>query len=220
MGRGNSREGGARKCVRTLSVRIGSHPSFDHPSFDNTMITNKNAPFPKTPPPDRPRARPRAGCRRLISGAAPAAALREDVRPPPPSRTKWTRRVPHPVLIGHAASLSQARAAWEDGQHQRGPPAHRPARAQRGPRPRSRAVTRAYGYIYSFIYFWGRSCARCAASTTTWWARARAARARAARARCSTARSSCARRTSSSSSPPPLSTPLVLSGHAASLTSY
>ena len=26
---------------------------------------------------------------------------------PPPPRTKWTRRVPHPVLIGHAASLSQ-----------------------------------------------------------------------------------------------------------------
>jgi hypothetical protein len=24
--------------------------------------------------------------------------------PPPPSRTKWTRFVPHPVLIGHAAS--------------------------------------------------------------------------------------------------------------------
>ena len=29
--------------------------------------------------------------------------------PPPPPRTKWTRRVPHPVLIGHAASLSQVR---------------------------------------------------------------------------------------------------------------
>jgi hypothetical protein len=29
--------------------------------------------------------------------------------PPPPSRTKWTRRVPHPVLIGHAASLSQVK---------------------------------------------------------------------------------------------------------------
>jgi hypothetical protein len=29
---------------------------------------------------------------------------------PPPLRTKWTRRVPHPVLIGHAASLSQVRA--------------------------------------------------------------------------------------------------------------
>jgi hypothetical protein len=25
--------------------------------------------------------------------------------PPLPLRTKWTRRVPHPVLIGHAASL-------------------------------------------------------------------------------------------------------------------
>jgi len=28
--------------------------------------------------------------------------------PPPPPRTKWTRRVPHPVLIGHAASLTVA----------------------------------------------------------------------------------------------------------------
>jgi len=28
-------------------------------------------------------------------------------RDPPPPRTKWTGRVPHPVLIGHAASLSQ-----------------------------------------------------------------------------------------------------------------
>ena len=26
--------------------------------------------------------------------------------PPPPPRTKWTRRVPRPVLIGHAASLT------------------------------------------------------------------------------------------------------------------
>jgi len=26
--------------------------------------------------------------------------------PPLPPRTKWTRRVPHPVLIGHAASLT------------------------------------------------------------------------------------------------------------------
>jgi hypothetical protein len=31
--------------------------------------------------------------------------------PPPPPRTKWTRRVPHPVLIGHAASLTYARSA-------------------------------------------------------------------------------------------------------------
>jgi replicative superfamily II helicase len=26
--------------------------------------------------------------------------------PPPLPRTKWTRRIPHPVLIGHAASLT------------------------------------------------------------------------------------------------------------------
>ena len=32
--------------------------------------------------------------------------------PPPLSRTKWTRRVPHPVLIGHAASLSQVEFAF------------------------------------------------------------------------------------------------------------
>jgi hypothetical protein len=28
-----------------------------------------------------------------------------ELPPPPPPRTKWTRRVPHPVLIGHAASI-------------------------------------------------------------------------------------------------------------------
>ena len=33
--------------------------------------------------------------------------------PPLPPRTKWTRRVPHPVLIGHAASLSQVPAPGE-----------------------------------------------------------------------------------------------------------
>jgi hypothetical protein len=31
--------------------------------------------------------------------------LRARSPPPPSPRTKWTRRVPHPVLIGHAASL-------------------------------------------------------------------------------------------------------------------
>ena len=53
-------------------------------------------------------------------GAAPApqplgAALVDldtQAQPPPPppppcSRTRWTRRVPHPVLIGHAASLTR-----------------------------------------------------------------------------------------------------------------
>jgi hypothetical protein len=40
------------------------------------------------------------------AGARAAVAARERLPPPPPApRTKWTRRVPHPVLTGHAASL-------------------------------------------------------------------------------------------------------------------
>ena len=31
--------------------------------------------------------------------------------PRPSPRTDWTRRVPHPVLFGHAASVSNSRAA-------------------------------------------------------------------------------------------------------------
>ena len=49
-------------------------------------------------------------------------------RPPPPLRTKWTRRVPHPVLIGHAASLTpyaSERGPWHvDDERRR---AQRPA---------------------------------------------------------------------------------------------
>ena len=41
-----------------------------------------------------------------LSPPAALAALRVLPPPPPRSRTKWTRRVPHPVLIGHAASLT------------------------------------------------------------------------------------------------------------------
>jgi len=37
--------------------------------------------------------------------------------PPPPSRTKWTRRVPHPVLIGHAASLTPSDLKGEGAGH-------------------------------------------------------------------------------------------------------
>jgi hypothetical protein len=32
--------------------------------------------------------------------------------PPLPPRTDWTRRVPHPVLIGHAASLTPCVCAF------------------------------------------------------------------------------------------------------------
>ena len=41
----------------------------------------------------------------------PPPAARVTPPPHPPPRTKWTRRVPHPVLIGHAASASLARGS-------------------------------------------------------------------------------------------------------------
>ena len=33
--------------------------------------------------------------------------LIKDICAPPPPRTKWTRHVPHPVLIGHATVLTK-----------------------------------------------------------------------------------------------------------------
>jgi len=68
---------------------------------------------------------------------------------PPPSfpRTKWTRRVPHPVLIGHAASLSQVR--WPAGSRAeaRSLPARAAApHARRAARqPRRARLARAHG---------------------------------------------------------------------------
>jgi len=53
--------------------------------------------------------RPRASALRSPAALCfPAALLLTPTSPPPPSppRTKWTRRVPYPVLIGHAASLT------------------------------------------------------------------------------------------------------------------
>ena len=51
---------------------------------------------------------------RLSARSAPGwgVAFRCGRAPPPPpplSRTKWTRRVPHPVLIGHAASFDSVK---------------------------------------------------------------------------------------------------------------
>jgi len=66
--------------------------------------------------------RGRGVCRACGVQAAPS-------RPPPP-RTKWTRRVPHPVLIGHAASLGRSRGT----RRRRDPPTrptHAPRRARR-----------------------------------------------------------------------------------------
>ena len=54
-------------------------------------------------------------------------------RPPPP-RTKWTRRVPHPVLIGHAASLGRLSSSrsQRSTRSQPRPPSPPPTLAARG----------------------------------------------------------------------------------------
>jgi len=67
--------------------------------------TSRRAPAPAPAPrPRPPRARARPAPRRPVRGAG--GELRGAGRrwPLPPPRTNWTRRVPHPVLIGHAAS--------------------------------------------------------------------------------------------------------------------
>ena len=67
---------------------------------------------------------------------APAPPTREllldGFDPPPLPRTKWTLRVPHPVLIGHAASLSQVRRSLQPPRPD-GPPGAPPRPAPRAP---------------------------------------------------------------------------------------
>jgi hypothetical protein len=56
--------------------------------------------------PLRSRVRGAVGRRGCARAAAAHSRVRAVERGPPPLRTKWTRRVSHPVLIGHAASLT------------------------------------------------------------------------------------------------------------------
>jgi hypothetical protein len=85
----------------------------------------RSPPPPNTPPPPPPPPPPSPRHRHLTRGPAlarhPAPSSRATAADPllpcpqgrhpnpPPPRTKWTRCVLHPVLIGHAASLSQGR---------------------------------------------------------------------------------------------------------------
>ena len=53
--------------------------------------------------------------------------------PPRPPRTKWTRRVPHPILIGHAASLTPYRPrAWSGSRATSGSSGSLPTRRCQG----------------------------------------------------------------------------------------
>ena len=81
---------------------------------DNIFASLAPQAFKKRCPPSLSPATPRAAHARsrpcaAAASAKPArsrahAAARRRCAASPPPRTKWTRRVPHPVLIGHAAS--------------------------------------------------------------------------------------------------------------------
>ena len=159
-------------------------------------------------PAPAPFARPSRAPRALTHGRPPAT------RPPP--RTKWTRRVPHPVLIGHAAV---------PGALQRGPNARvrrgagracaRARGVARAPRRRRRGRRHWSGPVHT-----GRQHRRALRG-----ARARA-RGGGARTRAAFPVFAHGRRPAHPrprrvpSAPPPPCPPLVLSGHAASLTPY
>jgi len=57
-----------------------------------------------------PRRAPRRACATAALAVVRRAleAFASPLPPPPPSRTKWTRRVPHPVLIGHVLCCNPA----------------------------------------------------------------------------------------------------------------
>ena len=145
-----------------------------------------------------PKEATRAPCPEYTAPPAPAAAIaaaREPPPPPPPPRTKWTRRVPHPVLIGHAASLTPPAAAAAATRDRAGPcvVAHLLLSAVNrdllGRRPALPPHT-------------GPPQLRCTGPPQL---------------RCSARRPRVVARVTP---PPPPPLPLVLSGHAASLTPY
>jgi hypothetical protein len=90
-------------------------PGAQHPSLNyNAMVLSLSLflsclhPCPPSSPLARGGAVTAGGLGQHDSNGPDLSERLGRVRVPPPTpRTKWTRRVPHPVLIGHAASLSQ-----------------------------------------------------------------------------------------------------------------
>jgi len=105
-----------RACASTGHQSGGRWSPFRRDRAGRESLGSAGASLPAQPAPARhlrtKRAPARPCCLRVRCRADP---LRGDARGRqattccrcPPPRTKWTRRVPHPVLIGHAASLSQ-----------------------------------------------------------------------------------------------------------------
>jgi hypothetical protein len=95
-----------RACPRAAPARLlpaaGPNPRA-RPAASSQQARDGGAAVQAVGGPHPRRALPRVRGR-VCDGCAP----RIWCRPPPPPRTKWTRRVPHPVLIGHAAVPHEA----------------------------------------------------------------------------------------------------------------
>ena len=91
---------GATRLLAEGSLALCTHGGIaadpDCAAFPSGVLAHV-APLSAAAPPAVPSAAALAGLEFPAGYATPS---------PPPSRTKWTRRVPHPVLIGHAASLT------------------------------------------------------------------------------------------------------------------
>ena len=104
-----------RRLDRGARVLAGSAPSCaaarplctDRTRTPPLPGTDRTRTHPSAPRPVPPRADSPARAQRPGYTWDPSAVAYSGAPPPPPSRTNRTRRVPHPVLIGHAASLSQ-----------------------------------------------------------------------------------------------------------------
>jgi len=97
---------GPKDREATAGAQDAEPPSSDNHPLPRASGAGAGAPLPA--------AHAGAGA---LDPASPESRLRADLQvclalpgrgaaPPPPPRTDRTRRVPHPVLIGHAASLT------------------------------------------------------------------------------------------------------------------
>jgi hypothetical protein len=105
MGRGNSREGGGGMRPAVAIVRTLTCP----PRLPAALRPARGARAGRESPARRERRGRRAGPLAPLAARplARRAARQGRCAPRPPlPRTKWTRRVFHPVLIGHAAPLT------------------------------------------------------------------------------------------------------------------
>jgi hypothetical protein len=103
------RRGEAQVCrpvAALLDLVVGTHPQagpspppLSHPLYARRLATS----------PSPPRAARERGAARWQTVYRRAELRELTSQSPPPPRTKWTRRVPHPVLIGHAARPSHPR---------------------------------------------------------------------------------------------------------------